>query len=74
MVQLEQIHRSTQIKLLALNLFSFVRKREVSCTSGAAGLLSIQMTWLASVPVKRENKLLYLNTVHFLERSGQKHA
>lgn len=73
-MQLEQIHRSTQIKLLTLNQFSFIGKTGVSCTSVATGLLSIQMTWRASVPVKMENKLLYLNTVHFLGQSDQKHA
>lgn len=62
MVQLEQMHRSTQIKLLALNQFSFVGKMGVSCTSVATGFLSIQMMWLVSVPVQMENKL-YLNTM-----------
>lgn len=46
-----------------LNQFSLTGKVGASSTSVPTGFLSIQMTWLASVLVQMDNKLLYLNTV-----------
>lgn len=69
---LKHIPRTAQIRLQALNQFSLAGKAGARCTSIPTGFFLIQITWLDSVLVKMENKLLYLNTV--LGRSDQEHA
>lgn len=70
-MQLKHVPRAAQIKLQALNHFSLPGKAGVRGTSAPTGFLSVQMTWLASVLVKMENKL---DPNAVLGRSDQEHA